>query len=192
MPGPALLSSMTQNSTAKGPISTPTPPPGFSSFSTFSSAPSASQSSTPQPPAMKQSAFAPPSSSPSVDPFAALATTSASKPTAPAKAQAAAGADDDEWSFSSALPPEESPHPKNIDVVVHNGAIRIHLVARRPVEDPNSIHATFDFSNTMSEPVSDFHFQIAVTKVNALVFTQGSGATVLLTLYDLLRDSSCS
>ena len=169
MPGPALLSSITQNNSAKGPVSTPTPPPGFSSFSTFTSAPSASQSSTPQPPAYRQSAFAPPSNAPSADPFAALATSSSSsKPVTLAQAaQAAAAGDDDEWYFSSAPPTETLPHPKKVDMCVHDGNIRIDMTSGRPESGGASpIRANFVFSNRTSEPISDFKFEIAVTKVN--------------------------
>lgn len=179
IPGPALLSSITQNNSAKGTISTPTPPPpGFSAFSAFSSAPSASQSSTPQPPSSMQSAFAPPPKAPSADPFAALTSSSfSSKPATPVPAaqstpvpaaQSALAGDDDEWSFSSALPAETPSRPTKHSAIVANTSIKVDMFALRGVIGPsvNSIMMRFSFSNNTAEPVSDLHFQLAVTKVS--------------------------
>jgi ADP-ribosylation factor-binding protein GGA len=170
IPGPALLSSVTQNNSARGPISaTSTPPPGFSSFSAFSSAPSGSSSSTPQPPLSMQSAFAAPPKPATSDPFSILGSPSfASKPTTPTPYLAAqvpapaATNDDDEWSFSSALP-SESTLPKEHNLVVNNTNLKIELSARRV--QPQPLHLTFSFTNNTPQPVSELHFQLAVTKV---------------------------
>jgi len=177
VPGPALLSSMTQNSTAKGPTPTPTPPP-FSAYAGFASNPSASQSSTPQPGLGQYSAFSQPPQKTS-DPFAALSSSQfSSKPTTPQPpatpaAAPAASNDDDEWSFSSALPPESSA-PREHQIIVSNTALRVHMKASRQSQSPNAIHLLFVFSNTTPQHISDLHFQLAVTKVRIFIFIPSS------------------
>ncbi|KAJ8107253.1 hypothetical protein ONZ43_g6790 [Nemania bipapillata] len=163
IPGPALLSSLTQNSTAKGPTPTPTPPP-FSPYSGFTSKPSASQSTTPQPPLGQYSAFSQPPQKTS-DPFAALSAAQfASKPSTPQPpAVSAAANDDDEWSFSSALPPEAS-SPRDHQVVVSNTLLRINMKAVRAPQVPHALSLLFSFSNTSPQQIGDLHFQLAVTK----------------------------
>lgn len=164
IPGPALLSSLTQNSTAKGPTPTPTPPP-FSPYSGFSSKPSASQSATPQPPLGQYSAFSQPPPKAS-DPFVALSAAQfSSKPTSPQPpAATAASNEDDEWSFSSALPPEASA-PREHQAVVSNTLLRINMKAVRAPQSPNALSLLFSFSNTSPQQIANLHFQLAVTKV---------------------------
>lgn len=169
VPGPALLSSITQNSSAKIPASSPTPPP-FSPFSGFMSPPPGSQSNTPQPSLTQQSTFPKPpqKTTPANDPFAALGTPQfSSKPATPKPAAPAAAAEeDDEWSFSSALP--ESTYSKKHNVTVKDsGPLVIHLQAERSPNAPSGLFLRFLFSNTTSTVLSDLHFQIAVTKVRA-------------------------
>ncbi|KAI0868466.1 ADP-ribosylation factor-binding protein GGA2 [Hypoxylon argillaceum] len=163
IPGPALLSSLTQNSTAKGPTPTPTPPP-FSPYSGFTSKPSASQSTTPQPPLGPYSAFSQPPQKTS-DPFAALSAAQfASKPSTPQPPAAPATSnDDDEWSFSSALPPEAS-SPRDHQVTVSNTLLRVNMKAVRAPQAPNALSLLFSFSNTSPQQIDDLHFQLAVTK----------------------------
>ncbi|KAF2966554.1 hypothetical protein GQX73_g7001 [Xylaria multiplex] len=163
IPGPALLSSLTQNSTAKGPTPTPTPPP-LSPYSGFASRPSASQSTTPQPALGQYSAFSQPPQK-TGDPFAALGVSQfSSKPATPQPPMAPAAAhDDDEWSFSSALPPEASA-PRDHQVVVSNSLVRINMKAVRAPQEPNALSLLFSFSNTSPQQISDLHFQLAVTK----------------------------
>ncbi|OTA65798.1 VHS-domain-containing protein [Hypoxylon sp. EC38] len=168
VPGPALLSSMTQNNSAKGPVSTPTPPPPFSPFSGFASPPTGSQSNTPQPHLAQQSAFSnppPQKTTPSNDPFAALASPQfSSKPATPKPSAPVATADDDEWSFSSALPPEPS-LPKEHQVTFKDGPLKIDLKATRSLT-PSALSLIFLFSNTTAAPITNLHFQLAVTKVS--------------------------
>ncbi|KAI0445220.1 ADP-ribosylation factor-binding protein GGA2 [Xylaria telfairii] len=162
IPGPALLSSLTQNSTAKGPTPTPTPPP-FSPYSGFVSKPSASQSTTPQPPLGQYSAFSQPPQKTS-DPFAALSSSQfSSKPATPQPPAPPASNDDDEWSFSSALPPEASA-PRDHQVIVSNTLLRINMKAVRAPQAPNALTLLFSFSNTSPQQISDLHFELAVTK----------------------------
>ncbi|KAI1411580.1 VHS-domain-containing protein [Hypoxylon sp. FL1857] len=171
VPGPALLSSMTQNNSAKGPVSTPTPPP-FSPFGGFTSPPTGSQSNTPQPHLAQQSAFSnppPQRATPSNDPFASLASAQySSKPATPKPSAPAATADDDEWSFSSALPPEPS-LPKEHQVTFKDGPLRIELKATRS-STPSALSLLFLFSNTTAAPITNLHFQLAVTKVSKITF----------------------
>ncbi|KAI8624165.1 VHS-domain-containing protein [Xylariaceae sp. FL1651] len=163
IPGPALLSSLTQNSTAKGPTPGATPPP-FSPFSGFASKPSTSQSTTPQPPLGQYTAFSQPPPQKTNDPFAALASPQFSKPTTPQPLAApAASNDDDEWSFSSALPPETSTPRQHITTVTH-GVLQIDMKAVRTPQAANALSLLFSFSNKTPQPIGDIHFQLAVTK----------------------------
>ncbi|KAI0397932.1 ADP-ribosylation factor-binding protein GGA2 [Xylariaceae sp. FL0594] len=174
IPGPALLSSMTQNSSAKGPTPTPTPPP-YSAYAGFASNFSASQSSTPQPGMGQYSAFSQPPPKTN-DPFAALSSSqfSSPKPTTP-QPPAAASNDDDEWSFSSALPPEQPSGPREHELVVSNTALRINMKASRQPQSPQAIHLLFFFSNATPQQISDLHFQVAVTKGYELQLEPQSG-----------------
>ncbi|KAM0394117.1 hypothetical protein ACHAO7_003269 [Fusarium culmorum] len=161
IPGPALLSSMTQDNSARGQVSTPTPPP-FSQFASFSQP--VSQSTTPQPPLQQQPA---PPSQPASDPFAMLGAGSMSSqrasPAPPQQQLAAASNDDDEWSFSSALPPEPS-KPKEHQATVSNTNVKVEMIARRAPGNENAINIIFAFSNNVPQPISELHFQLAVTK----------------------------
>ncbi|KAI4596903.1 hypothetical protein KJ359_004813 [Pestalotiopsis sp. 9143b] len=181
---PGLLSSATQNSTATGvPTMTTSPPPqSFTPFAAFSSAPSASQSNTPQPSIM--SAFAPPkASTPANDPFAALASSQfSSKPATPkpaAPVPAPSNDDDDEWSFSSALPNEASALPKEHSAAVKEGQLKIDMKAARSPQGPGAIALSFAFSNTTpSQSISDIHFELAVTKGFELQVQPQTGRTL--------------
>ncbi|ORY61005.1 VHS domain-containing protein [Pseudomassariella vexata] len=181
IPGPALLSSITQTSTATGAASSSTPPPPFSSFSGFNSAPSTSQNSTPRPTSL--SAFPQPASKPATpanDPFAALASPMfGSKPTPnpPVPAPAAAN-DDDEWSFSSALPPEPS-LPKQHNARIQDGQLQVDLAATRSPQAPAALALSFAFSNNSPQPISELHFQLAVTKGYELQLQPQTGRDLL-------------
>ncbi|KAK6064604.1 vhs domain-containing protein [Seiridium cupressi] len=165
---PGLISSTTQNSTAGGvPTTTSPPPQTFSPFSAFTSAPTASsQSNTPQPSFM--SPFAPPKpSAPASDPFASLASPQfGSKPATPKPAAPApiASNEDDEWSFSSALPTEAPTLPKEHSATVKGGQLRVDMKAARSPQAPNAIALSFAFSNATPQPISELHFELAVTK----------------------------
>lgn len=161
IPGPALLSSMTQDNSARGPVSTPTPPP-FSQFASFSQP--VSQSTTPQPPFQQQPA---PPPQPASDPFAILGASNLNSqrasPAPPQPKPAAVSNDDDEWSFSSALPPEPS-KPKEHQAMVSSTNVKIEMQARRAPGNENAINIVFAFSNNIPQPISELHFQLAVTK----------------------------
>lgn len=153
---------MTEDNSAKGQVSTPTPP-SFSQFASFSQP--VSQSATPQPPFQQQSAHASPSQ-PAADPFALLGSMSSQR-ASPVPAQPrvpTASNDDDEWNFSSALPTEPS-QPKEHQAIVSNTNLRIDMLAQRNPAEPNAIKITFAFTNNLAQPINELHFQLAVTKV---------------------------
>jgi ADP-ribosylation factor-binding protein GGA len=165
IPGPALLSSLTQSNSAKGQVPTSASPGPFSNFSSLTSAP-ASKSATPQPPSKQ--AFSPPSQqqATATDPFAALASLSPTPPAAaPAQSAPPPANDDDEWNFASALPPEQPQLPKEHQVVVSNTGLRIDMAARRAGPSDPPIQLLFAFSNNAAQQLTELHFQLAVTKV---------------------------
>ncbi|CAN8104942.1 unnamed protein product [Discula destructiva] len=162
IPGPALLSSLTEDSSAANVTQSASTP--FSAFSAFTSGPSTSKNNTPQPPNYSSSAFNPPTA-PASDPFAGLASPKFPQAgTAPAPASQAN--DDDEWSFASALPTEApaAALPQEQRVGVSNTGLKIDLLANRTTAASNSINLLFAFSNNTAQPISELHFQLAVTK----------------------------
>jgi ADP-ribosylation factor-binding protein GGA len=191
MPGPALISTTTEHSTARGPLPTfsPTPQqsaaikPDYSAFSAFGS-PShpVSQSTTPQPSLFQQQQQAalankPQPPPPASDPFAALASpvrdSTPQQPTPsmfefaslqPPKATPAPlpAADDDEWAFSSALP--EGLPSSNI-IAVSRTSLNIDMTAYRESQTPTIINLSMVFSNQSDQPISELMFMAAVTKV---------------------------
>ncbi|RDL32610.1 putative vhs-containing protein [Venustampulla echinocandica] len=197
IPGPALISSTTEYSTARGPTPTrsPAPPsapavkPDYSAFSAFGPPQLASKPATPQPSLFQQqeavmaSKPQPPISA--SDPFAALAspvrqaTPQQAQPSmfdfgnhqAPAPA-AAPATDDDEWAFSSALP--EGLPPSNT-IEINNTALNISLHATREPQTPSIITMALTFSSRSDEPISELTFMAAVTKGYSLKLQPQSG-----------------
>ncbi|KAG5984869.1 hypothetical protein E4U55_002797 [Claviceps digitariae] len=158
VPGPALLSSITQDNSASGNLSNQTA--SFSQFASFTS-PVPSQSSTPQP-SLQQQPKPPPSYQAAADPFAALA--SASTPSPSFQQATVSSNDDDEWNFTSSLPPAASDKPKEHKGTINQSLLRTDFLAGRATSTSNSIHITFAFSNNSAQPVTELHFQLAVTK----------------------------
>lgn len=153
---------MTQDSNATGSVADQGP--AFSSFASFSSPPG-SQSMTPQP---GQQAFAPPAAAsaptPAADPFAALSGTTSSTQAAKAPAAPSGGNDDDEWNFASSLP-EAPSKPKEQRATLNSTNLRVDYIAGRSTPGANSLALSFAFSNNLAQPISELHFQLAVTKV---------------------------
>ncbi|KAG5969620.1 hypothetical protein E4U58_001284 [Claviceps cyperi] len=160
IPGPALLSSVTQDNTGGGSMLDQNRTASFSQFASFTS-PLPSQSGTPQP-SLQQQPKPPPASQASADPFAALA--SASTPMSFQQATAASANNDDEWNFSSALPPAVLNKPKEHKGTINQSLLRTDYLAGRATGASHSIHITFAFSNNSAQPVTELHFQLAVTK----------------------------
>jgi ADP-ribosylation factor-binding protein GGA len=192
IPGPALISSTTQYSTARGPTptSSPAPPsqvtskPDYTAFSAFGSSHPVSQSTTPQPAQFQQQQQQKPiiaasPQAPAADPFAALkASIQQSPPQQPQKsifdfanpqppvnksAPVASTGDDDEWAFSSALP--EGP-PSSNTLTVSDTSLRISLHAAREPSTLAVITMSLSFSNKTAQPISELTFMAAVTKAS--------------------------
>jgi hypothetical protein len=53
--------------------------------------------------------------------------------------------------------------------MVSSTNIKIEMQARRAPGNENAINIVFAFSNNIPQPISELHFQLAVTKVNLLV-----------------------
>ncbi|KAK1248166.1 hypothetical protein MKX08_006386 [Trichoderma sp. CBMAI-0020] len=168
IPGPALLSSLTQGSTARGAGQNDTPPP-FSQFASFTSPP-ASQSATPQPNYQQQTS--PPQQAVS-NAFASFTTSP------PAPKPAAVSNDDDEWNFSSALPTEQAPaKPTEHKGTAGNSSLRTDFLAKRSTAVSNAINIVFAFSNNTAQPINELHFQLAVTKGYELQLKPQTGRTL--------------
>jgi len=76
---------------------------------------------------------------------------------------------DDEWSFSSALPEDSANLPASNDVVVvASSQVGITFSSSRPAGSDSSIHIVASFSNTTAKLVTEYTFQVAVTKVRPL------------------------
>lgn len=169
LPGPALLSSTIEQSNAN--ISAPSPSfstpqgpskPNYSAFSAYGG----SQSGTTAPSLFQQQqqtqSAAGQVAQPASDPFAAL-TAPIRFDLANAQPAAAVSANDDEWSFASALP-EENGRPTSNDIVVTDNVLKIVLHATRQSGADSVIIMTAKFSNKQAQPVSELTFQVAVTK----------------------------
>jgi ADP-ribosylation factor-binding protein GGA len=186
IPGPALISSTSEHSTARGPTPSisPAPPqpskPDYSSFSAFGSALTPRQSTTPQPSLFQQqqaaaAAKAQTAQPPPVDPFAALAspmrqsTPQQAAPSMfdfsnpkPPPAAPAPVTDDDDWAFSSALPDSQ---PSSNDLSVSETQLSIAMVVAREPTSPGVITMNLKFSNNTDQAISELTFMAAVTKV---------------------------
>lgn len=192
IPGPALISSTTQSSTARGPTPTRSPAlpsqvpskPDYTAFSAFGASYPISQSPTPQPVQSQQQQSQPTQPQARVvDPFAALKTSTQqsppqqpqksifdfANPQPPANPPAASG-DDDEWAFSSALP--EGP-PSSNTLTVSDTSLSISLHATREPPTPALITMSLSFSNKTAQPVSELTFMAAVEKASrSLIISQ--------------------
>ena len=194
MPGPALISSTSQYSTARVPTPnrSPAPPaesskPNYSAFSGFGISQPISQITTPQPSLFQQQqqqqAAARPPRQPASDPFAALATPP--RQSTPQQNQSSVSAsifdfskvappatsihpaptnDDDEWSFSSALP-ESNGLPSSNSLTITDSSINISLHAARKSPSDPIITMTVKFSSKVAQLITELTFQVAVTKV---------------------------
>lgn len=210
MPGPSLLSSTTEQNSAKVPTPSttprpqqyPSPPkPNYDPFATLASSHPSSRSATPQPASLFQTNQVTKSSQPVADPFAALSSPAPSQtstslnaqrpqmpatsssaslfdfstptPTAPPHASslnphpASNGTTNDEdWTFASALPDDGSSLPQSNDIVVSNTVIKIVFQVLRPDDNDSIISIRASFSNNTPSLVTEYTFQVAVTKVH--------------------------
>ncbi len=193
LPGPALISSTSEHSSARGPTPTqsPAPPqppvkPDYSSFSAFGSSHPAPKASTPQPSLFQQKqalqqAAPTKQQTPALDPFAALASplrqstpqqaspsmfdfgNSQSPAPAPALISAPAPLADDDEWAFSSALPEGLPSSNTISVSQTSLAISLHA-AREP-QTPTVITMSLSFSNKTDQEISELTFMADVTKV---------------------------
>ncbi len=211
IPGPSLLSSTSQHSTAKLPTPNVSPQPqrisqtakpNYDPFASLTSSQPSSQSVTPAPPLGQQrQQQADKQPLPSVDPFATLSspaprqsspfqfqqqstntTGSASsslfdfsqptilppQPHQPSQLsqQNNGTAVNEEWTFASSLP-DQGNLPLANEVAVTNTAVNIAFTVSRRAGDDTSITIIARSSNNTAQPISEFTFQIAVTKVGS-------------------------
>ncbi|CAG8950825.1 hypothetical protein HYFRA_00003041 [Hymenoscyphus fraxineus] len=203
IPGPALISSTSEHSTARGPTPTRSPAPtqhqpvkpDYTSISAFGTP---SQSTTPRPAPLslleqqRQAAANRPQSSaqPPSDPFAALASpiraATPQQPTtpsmfdfanpqasAPAAAATAAPATDDDDWAFSSALPEGLPTSNTLEV--SNTNLGISLYASREAQSPSIITMSLSFSNRSDQIITELTFMAAVTKSYTLKLQPQSG-----------------
>jgi hypothetical protein len=90
--------------------------------------------------------------------------------------------DDDEWSFSSALPPEAPPPlPKEHRATVNNSMVKVDMFACRSSAAPNALVVLFSFSNNSAQQVTELHYQLAVTKVRVTQLPSALLGSLVLT-----------
>ncbi|MCJ1477078.1 hypothetical protein MMC13_005749 [Lambiella insularis] len=212
IPGPSLLSSTMEQSSAKAPTSSRTPQPqqpipmkpNYDAFASFANSRPVSQSTTPAPPVVQQQRAPPPSQS--SDPFAALSSSSSiarqgspftqpphNKPSTsmfdfasstpqpasqsissvPTTQNANGASADDDWNFSSALP--EDSLPSSASLLVSSKEVEISFDVSRRKTDDTIIDILAMFTNKSSNPITEYTFQVAVTKSYTLKLTPQSG-----------------
>ena len=183
IPGPALLSSTMQQSSAKpanpGPqIQQPQPgppKPNYDAFAAFSKSQPSSQSTTPVPSLLQQQQIHQITNkpSPSSDPFGILSNPSPNPPYNPAtqykptditaQKTANGSALEDDWNFSSAVP-DDGP-PTNSQITVSQKDVAIVFEVSRRQNDENVIDILAKFSNRTPNPIAEYTFHVAVAKV---------------------------
>ncbi|KAL8766734.1 MAG: hypothetical protein Q9209_006556 [Squamulea sp. 1 TL-2023] len=202
VPGPSLLSSYTQKSSAK-----PSPPPpasqyqqadplskpNYDPFASISISHPTSRSNTPGP------AYPPPQSA-SLDPFAALTSKPPQRPSPtaspsmfnvtspksaapvtpprPRQSNGASIAADDDWDFTSALPPENSYLPTSNEITVSRTSVTVMFKITRTDKPEAPISVLASYSNNTPALITEYTFQVAVTKNYTLHLTPQSGRTL--------------
>ncbi|EPS44586.1 hypothetical protein H072_1380 [Dactylellina haptotyla CBS 200.50] len=181
IPGPPLLSSTLNTSTARGAT------PDFS-LGNFSASNHNRQASVPSPPSSMTSPLSSMSSPPaSMSAFAGLGGLGSSPRPPPQpqaqtqpQAQLFGNDDDDDFAaFSSAVPPSSRfPPLKNTERELTKASLRIVMetFTRSPADGPLNLKAKF--SNTTSESIEDITFQLAVPRSLQLKMEHQSGTTL--------------
>ena len=72
---------------------------------------------------------------------------------------------DDEWNFSSALPEEGTNLPSVNDISIPGSHVSISFKVSRPPSSDSVIQIAASFSNKTAKVVTEYTFQVAVTKV---------------------------
>ncbi|KAL8785719.1 MAG: hypothetical protein Q9213_003186 [Squamulea squamosa] len=202
--GPSLLSSYTQKSPAK--LSTPAPipqhqqaapssKPNYDPFASITISHPTSRSNTPGP------AYPPPPSA-SLDPFAALTSKPPQQPSPvpspspstfnftspksappvtpspPQQSNGASTAADDDWDFTSALPADNSSLPTSNEITVSKTSVTVVFKITRTDKPEASISILASYSNNTTALITEYTFQVAVTKSYTLHLTPQSGRTL--------------
>ncbi|KAL9018691.1 MAG: hypothetical protein Q9185_004005 [Variospora sp. 1 TL-2023] len=203
VPGPSLLSSSTEQSSAKPPPPASTPQiqplptphkPNYDPFASLTGSHPASRSTTPglsnpKPSAMPSSdPFAalsskPPqqpstASSPSLFDFASLKSPASATPQPSQQSNGAPTSTDDDWTFTSALPADNSSLPATNEVTVSTTAVSILFRASRSDKSGSPISISASYSNNSPSLITEYTFQVAVTKGYTLQLTPQSGRTL--------------
>ncbi|KAI4120657.1 MAG: hypothetical protein LQ338_006858, partial [Usnochroma carphineum] len=202
IPGPSLLSSSTQQSSAKAPTPAPTsqiqqPPPqskpNYDPFASLTSSHPASRSNTPgpsfpQPSAMSSDPFAAlaskppqqpsPAPSPSMFNFASPKPTTSATPQPNQQSNGASTSADDDWNFASALPSDNSSLPTSNEITVSETTVTILFKASRLDKAGSSISISASYSNNTASLITEYTFQVAVTRGYTLHLTPQSGRTL--------------
>ncbi|EED23866.1 VHS domain protein [Talaromyces stipitatus ATCC 10500] len=168
-------------------------------LSSLSGSQQTSQSSTPAP--VISQATKPTSPPPAVDPFASLISASSmssspmvsnqgvssssaivdllgSGPSSSTTGSIATTAPtDDEWSFTSALPTENT-LPATNRVRVLESSLVVDFEARRKPGEPRTIQIMALFSNKTSQPLTELHFQVAVERAYHLKLQPQTGRDI--------------
>jgi hypothetical protein len=72
--------------------------------------------------------------------------------------------DNDDWTFTSALP-DAAPMPATSEVTVTNTALNVVFSISRPWSEVPCVRIITQFTNNMAQPISEVTFQVAVSKV---------------------------
>ncbi|MDI1484939.1 MAG: ARF-binding protein [Ramalina farinacea] len=147
------------------------PPPSQPSPDPFAS-PSFRQPS----PLPQQNGPSQPSVSSSLFDFASPAPQTAQPPSQPNQTTNGAATDED-WDFASALPDDGLP-PSN-QLVVSNTSVNITFKASRIGQSSDAVSLMAQFSNNTPTLITEYTFQVAVTKGLTLKLTPQSGRTLL-------------
>ncbi|KAL8812645.1 MAG: hypothetical protein Q9200_000873 [Gallowayella weberi] len=201
IPGPSLLSSYTQQSSAQATNPAPVPQsqqakassrPNYDPFSSLTSSHPTSRTGTPGP-------AIPPSQPASLDPFAALASKppqhpspapspsmfnfASPKPPAPSstplqQSNGPATTADDDWNFTSALPADSPSMPSSHELTVSKTSVTVVFKASRMDKPEAPISILASYSNNTPILITEYTFQVAVSKSYTLQLTPQSGRTL--------------
>ncbi|KAI4097708.1 MAG: hypothetical protein LQ339_006687 [Xanthoria mediterranea] len=202
VPGPSLLSSSTQQGSAKPSPPGPTPPyqqappsikPNYDPFASITGSHPTSRSNTPGP-AFSQAHTSPldpfaalaskppqqpsPAPSPSMFNFASPGASVPATPKAPQQSNGASTGTDDDWDFASALPADNSTLPTSNEITVSKTSVTVAFKIDRTDKAEGPISILASYSNNTSSLITEYTFQVAVTKSYTLQLTPQSGRTL--------------
>ncbi|KAL9038537.1 MAG: hypothetical protein Q9180_003074 [Flavoplaca navasiana] len=202
VPGPSLLSSSTQQSSAKP--SSPAPPPQYQqapssskpNYDPFASITNSHPTSRSNTPGLGQTQ----AQSTSLDPFASLASKPPQQPspapspsmfnfaspkistpatTVPSQqSNGASTVTDDDWNFASALPADNTSLPSSNEMIVSKTSVTVAFKVSRSDRPEAPISILASYSNNTSSLITEYTFQVAVTKTYTLQLTPQSGRTL--------------